>query len=214
MSLCPFGLFFLFHQKKTHNELVQQDKNIMRHPKGKKYCNTHKELQQYRDSLKLSQCPACGRVGFLICHGFLKGYSTVGQDRIVRGRRFFCSNRFRKGGCGKTFSVFLADMLLGFIVTTGILWNFLLGIEADRSPKAAWESAAGNFSIESGYRLLRRLRESQSHLRTFLLKERPPPECDSDNSLVQLIAHFKTVFPLDACPFTQFQIHFQEALLR
>jgi len=186
----------------------------MRNPKGPKYCSTDEELHQYRLSLKMIECPSCGHIGFLICHGFLWGYSPAGQEMIIRGHRYFCSNRFLKKGCGHTFSILFADMLSGFMVTATILWNFLVQIEVGLNTKAAWELVASGFCVENGYRLLRKLRIVQSRLRIFLCKERSPPFVNCEDPLLQLVAHFKTVFPLSSCPFSQFQIHFQEPLLR
>ncbi len=181
---------------------------------GKKYGITEDSLLQYRLSLKWRQCPNCSRTGLLVGHGFLRGYSATGEDRIVRGRRFFCSDRFRKTGCGRTFSVLLSDMMRGFVVTATILWQFLVQIENGVTPNAAWRAVGQEFSVESGHRLLRYLKKSQSHLRTILCRVRPPPECTSTNPLLQLTAHFRATFPLSSCPFSSFQNHFQEPLLR
>lgn len=186
----------------------------MRHPKGKKYCSTEGELHQYCLSLKWRACPKCGRIGFLIGHGFLRGYSGTGSGVIIRGRRFYCSNRYRKTGCGKTCSVLFSQMLRGFVVSAHILWSLLQGMEAGLSANAAWMALESDFCVESGHRLIRRLKASQPRLRTLLCQIRPPPYCKMINPLLQLAAHFRECFPLSSCPFSQFQEHFQESLLR
>ncbi len=185
----------------------------MRYPKGKRYFSNESELDQYRRSLKSVQCPRCGRVGFLIGHGFLVGYTEAGQEMVFRGRRFFCSNRYRRRGCGRTFSVMLADVLVGFMVRAGTLFAFLRTVAEGASRKAAWEKSAGAFSLESGYRMWRRLSEAQAHIKAMLCRQRPPPYSPSDEPLVQLLEHLQCVFPLSDCPFEEFQIRFQTPLL-
>jgi hypothetical protein len=186
----------------------------MRHSKSIKYFNTEDELNQYCELIQFKKCPFCVETGFLIRHGFLRGYSANSEETVIRGRRFFCSNRHRKTGCGRTFSVLLSDMLKGFVVTASILWHFLQHIESGDNTKVAWQKVATEFSVESGYRILRLFEQAQSRLRTMLCKEKPPPEVDTDSQVLQLVAHFQTVFPLSSCPFQNFQNHFQMGLLR
>jgi hypothetical protein len=187
----------------------------MRTPKGKRYCSNEMELDQYRLGIKDVGCPHCGQVGFLIGHGFLRGYSEFGEATVLRGRRFFCSNRYRRRGCGCTFSLLLADVLLGFMVRARTLWRFFQGVlSGGLSRKAAWEQVvSGGFSLESGYRLWYKFLEAQSHMRTLLLRQRPPPDSSTEEPLEQLFAHLHQVFPATDCPFSSFQIQFQTSLL-
>jgi len=185
----------------------------MRYPEGKRYCNTEADLHQYMLSLKLVPCPHCGRTGFLIGHGFLRGYSETEQEHVVRGRRFFCSNRHRRRGCGRTFSVLLSDVLKGFMVRANTLWNYLKKVAGGMSRRAAWEQTRKSFSRESGYRLWQRLNKAQTHIRTLLCRQRPPPASSSDEPLFQLMDHVNCVFPCASCPFSSFQGSFQSSLM-
>ncbi len=185
----------------------------MRYPKGKKYLSTEAEQYQFLLGIKWILCPHCGRVGYLNGHGFLRGYAEDGQAMVMRGRRFFCSNRYRSQGCGGTFSVLLADMLVGFMVRTRTLFAFLKGVADGLSRKAAWESAAPTFTLEGAYRLWRKLGEALPHIRTLLSRQRPPPASASAEPLVQMLEHLLGVFPSADCPFASFQAHFQVPLL-
>jgi len=50
--------------------------------------------------------------GTLIRHGFLCGFDESSpQRKTVRARRIFCSNRNARRGCGRTFSVWIADKI-------------------------------------------------------------------------------------------------------
>lgn len=186
----------------------------MRYARRRSYCSTEQELQQYGYSLKSRQCPHCGQEGFLVCHGFLRGFSATGQGVVIRGRRFLCSNRFQRSGCGRTFSVLLSEFIRAFTVTTDILWQLLTGVEKGKSIAAAWAVCAPEFAAESGHRLWKRLHGCQYRLRTALNTERPPPDCPTAVPMLQLAAHFTTVFPQSPCPFSQFQSTFQESILQ
>ncbi len=185
----------------------------MRYPVGKRYFISEGELHQFGFDLKLVQCPHCGRVGFLNGHGFLRGYGEAEQEMVIRGRRFFCSNRHQRLGCGRTFSVFFVDVLIGFMVRARTLWKFVQGVAGSLSRKASWEKSAGAFSLASGYRLWRRLTEAQARIKELLCRQRPPPYSPSEEPLVQLLDHMRCVFPLSDCPFVEFQSRFQTPLL-
>jgi hypothetical protein len=64
------------------------------------------------ERLKQTPCPHCKVVGTLIRHGYLCGFDESNpQRKTVRARRIFCSNRKARRGCGRTFSVWIADKI-------------------------------------------------------------------------------------------------------
>jgi len=198
-------------KKIAHPVLSTKTHKMRYYPKGKRYFSTKLELLQFRLELKLLQCPHCGSVGCLISHGFLWGYADDSSNVVVRGRRFYCSNRFRKRGCGRTFSVFFADILIGFVVRTETIWRFLLALLNRHSRKAAWEHAAPGFSLTSGYRLWKAFAASQFRIRTLCLGKRGPPQTTACEPLLQLIEHLRALFPTDDA-LAEFQWHFQTPL--
>ena len=164
--------------------------------------------------IKLVGCPHCRRSGALIGHGFLRGYAERSSSEVIRGRRFFCSNRALRWGCGRTFSVALMNVLGGFIVRTLTLFRFAQAVLGGLTRRAAWLCAArGTFALSSGYRLWRRLQGAQSALRTQLSREAPAPLCAGREPLAQLLAHFRAVLGEgEADLFAAFQAHAQVAL--
>jgi hypothetical protein len=62
---------------------------------------------------KQMACPHCRRTGMVVGHGLLMGYAECGSERVVRGPRLLCSQRFRwdlaeqlfgrQLGCGPIF---------------------------------------------------------------------------------------------------------------
>lgn len=171
-------------------------------------------LEQSLHRAKLTTCPHCGRVGTLIGHGKLWGYAERAGQLVVRGRRFFCSDRFRRPGCGRTFSVLVEQVLRTFTVRAGTLLGFVDAVVGGATRKAAWERvASGALSLSSGYRLWRRLGEAQAHIRTKLLSVLPPPPSNARQPWAQLLLHLEVAVPVAPCRFARFQRHFQTHLL-
>jgi hypothetical protein len=170
-------------------------------------------------AIKGVSCPHCGKVGTLNAHGWLWGYAESGSERLRRARRFFCSGRFRRSGCGRTFAVYLAHFLGSFIVLTQTLWRFAAYLVTELTIKAAWRKASQDqLSLSTGYRLAARLQGGTPALRSRLLGACPPPESQSRHPLAQLLAHFERAFAAqDAAPladgFAAFQLRYQCHLL-
>lgn len=89
-------------------------------------CSSQNELDDLLGKLKITACPHCKRVGALIRHGVLRGYEEgIVQHTTVRAQRVFCSNRNRASGCGRTFSVWIADKIKRLFLSADRLWSFL-----------------------------------------------------------------------------------------
>jgi len=175
-----------------------------------------KDLDQYRKEIKSVRCPHCGKTGWLNCHGWLRGNSEVvgdGDGRRVRGARFFCCNRGRRQGCGKTFSAMLPANMPGFSVSARILGKFIAGARKGLSRKAAWEGLRSPYSVQTAYDLWNRLRRCQSIVRTRLHRARPPPEAPSPDPLLQTIDHLEKAFPSGDGPVCEYQAFFQCSFL-
>jgi len=186
----------------------------MRTPKGIFYLSSAADFEQYKKHLKFEPCPHCRAVGFLICHGYLRGYGQSGHEKIVRGRRFFCSNRGRRRGCGRTYSVLFSGFLRRHVVPAATLWKFLRGVRRGLSRKASWEKVGLPFTVQTGYRLWKSLRRRQVWIRSRLSSSSPPPATDSTEPLFQLLDHLRYAFPSARCPIAAFQLHFQCPFMR
>ena len=175
------------------------------------YLNGPTALEAFHHNLKLRACPACAETGHLIFHGALAGYGGQGSERQKRGHRVFCSNRHRKRGCGKTFSVLFSLLLKARIIPAKLVSSFLSTVLAGACRHAAWLSVTHGFSLESGYRIWRDWALGQAYLRTWLCRKSPPPrpECIGDG-LTQTWAHLCDAFAGRPCPVAAFQEHFQQ----
>jgi len=158
-------------------------------------------------------CPHCRRIGMVVGHGLLMGYAEHGGEWLVRGRRLLCSRRFRRSGCGRTFSVLLATVLAGFVVRAGSVSRLLESVVAGGwCRKAAWEQAAPGLTLRSGYRLWARLLAVQSRVRTVLCGVGPPPASSDVRPIAQMLTHLRQVLGVTECLFAGFQLVFQRDL--
>ena len=128
-----------------------------------------------------------------------------------RGQRVFCSNRGQRGGCGRTFSMALADVLPRHTMTASLLWQWLSALLAGGSVKAAVEKLRLPFALETLYRLRRELRHGLDSVRARLYRKQSPPDSPHKDPLLQTVEHLRQVFAL--CPPAEFQLHFQHPFL-
>ena len=159
------------------------------------------------ERLKLISCPHCKVVGMLIRHGGLQGLDEISQQIVLRARRVFCSNRNARIGCGRTFSIWLADKIRRLKVTTSRLWKFL-GLAVVGSIEGAIRSLDSRLSDRTWQRIWKRFRLAQSSLRTALSNCCPVPEPPQEPTRrleSQVIAHLQAAFPNTACPIAAFQ---------
>lgn len=162
----------------------------MKCPQAKRFVTSERELELSELCLGLWPCPHCAKSGTLIGHGYLRGYAERGSELMVRGRRVFCSNRHRRAGCGRTFSVKLSTVVSGFVVSTLTLFSFATAVLGGLTRRAAWLFVAcGGLCLSSGYRLWRRLSAAQSALRARVCREAPAPASTAREPLAQLVQH-------------------------
>ncbi len=125
----------------------------------------------------------------------------------------FCSNRGQRGGCGKTFSLVLADVLPRHTLNASQVWRWLVELLAGLSVKAAVEKLRLPFALETIYRLRHRLQQGLAPVRTRLCRELSPPVSRQSQPLLQTVEHRRAGFPASACPPADFQLHFQHPWL-
>lgn len=176
------------------------------------FYRSDEEWRAIAERLKLTPCPHCRVVGALIRHGYLRGFDDGSPPRrTVRARRIFCSNRRTRPGCGKTFSVWLADKIRRLSLTTGALWRFLQRVAAG-PVRAASRAADGPLSDRTWQRIWRRFNLGQARIRTALCERCPPPELPprlpaepAPRPAAAVLAHLRAAFPDAPCPIAAFQ---------
>lgn len=173
------------------------------------------DFLEFYHQIKFVHCPHCQRTDQLILHGYLSGYDDRSSNkRITRGHRIFCSNRNRRQGCGRTFSILAAHILKNFTITTKNLWDFLNNILQGMNKFIAFSILNLPFCASTIYRLYQKINLRQNTLRTLLVKISPPPaNVPSRNPLIKTILHIKSAFGRDSNPLSAFQSYFQTSLL-
>ena len=164
--------------------------------------------------LKQQRCPHCGCAESLNRHSKLYGNDPVAvKEQALRGQRVFCCNRGQRGGCGRTFCVFLAQVLPRHTVTASWLWQLLCRLLNGGSIKSAVEMLAPPFGLETCYHLLQRLRGRLPDLRCLLCREQKAPASSQSDPLWQTVEHLQKVFAKAVCALAAFQLRFQRPLL-
>lgn len=111
------------------------------------------EFLNFRVTVRREKCVHCHRVGYIVCHGFLRGSSEDGCASSIRGQRFFCSNRHASAGCGRTFSVHWSSIIPFCFLRTQALFAFIQAlIQAKGCVHRAWLTSRFPLSLNSAYR--------------------------------------------------------------
>ena len=138
---------------------------------------------------------------------------AVANGSVVRGQRVFCSDRGRRGGCGKTFPLFFAEVLPRHSFPASMLWALLRALLDGKAIRAAAETLRLPFSLEAAYGIIRRVRRRLDGVRSWLWRERAPPPSNRTDPLLQTLEHLQTLFRSNSCALTAYQRQFQQAFL-
>lgn len=165
--------------------------------------------------LKGTPCPHCKHTGALNRHGFLKGYDEQNfKQKTIRALRVFCSNRGNARGCGRTFSVWIAEKVKRLFLDAQSLWQFLEQAVESGNKFQAFKKLGSSLSDSAPYRIWRRFAHAQSAIRTKLATLCPPPQQSTDNECTvpaqATIAHLKAACQDRALnPIAAYQAHTQ-----
>ncbi len=216
----PFSLIFLNRVPPSGSAVKKNSTNGSRFGSNGdvssafSFCARRPGVERTTFSLKQSPCPHCGCVGSLNRHSRAVGNDPKAADgEAFRGQRVYCSNRGQRGGCGRTFALFLADILPRHTLTASLVWPWLVKLLAGLSLKGAAEQLRLSFALETIYRLGRGLHRRLDGLRTRLCREQSPAASPHSDPLRQTVEHLQTVFADSPCPPADFQLRFQQPFL-
>ncbi len=179
-----------------------------------KFVRNDQGMEQALRSAKTISCVHCGRTGTLNRHDKLNGNDLRAADKqTMRGRRLWCSNRGKRGGCGRTMSIVYAHILPRCSFTSPILSKLLSALCKGSSVQAAWENENIPLHLQSLYHLLQRFRHRMGAIRSSLLNICDPPECQSTDTLIQTAAHLHCAFSSENCVVEAFQMQIQVPIM-
>jgi hypothetical protein len=159
-------------------------------------CSSQQECDELFSKLKLTPCPHCKTVGNLVKHGYLRGYDAQHLNvKTVRASRVFCSNRRANDcGCGRTFSVWIANKIKNLFLSTEQLWTFLNNAANSGNKLDAWRKLDCNLGPLAMYRIWRRFANAHAAIRTALSRICDPPQINSDSPAQLTLAHLQKAF--------------------
>ncbi len=163
-------------------------------------CSSKLELDDLYTRLKITPCPHCKTAGSLIKHGFLRGYDQNNHlNTTIRAARVFCSNRRisrggRAIGCGRTFSVWMADKIKHLFLSADDLWQFLSCAVSSGNKLDAFRKLNSGLSASAPYHIWRRFLNAQTAIRTALAGLCEPPQIVSDCPAQLTLAHLQKAF--------------------
>lgn len=123
-----------------------------------------RELDCHQDE---RQCHHCFKHDQFVSHGFV--YKQRSQSlREAIGKRLFCSNRYGRTGCGRTFQLYIREALPGHRYNTHHLFIFLDSLLKLRTVQQAYEKATGTGEPRNAWRWLNKLQAQLIRYRCVL----------------------------------------------
>lgn len=116
-------------------------------------------------------CVHCSKRNQFVSHGIIyKQRSSTVREKV--GKRIFCSNRYGRQGCGRTFQLYIAKEIPTFHYGTAHLFVFIASLLAHHCVEKAYFTATGQSAFRHAWRWLERLVKQMGTYRAFL-KSRP-----------------------------------------
>ncbi len=115
------------------------------------------------------QCGFCLKNDQFISHGVVyKQHSITDKEKV--GKRIFCSNRYGRSGCGRTFQLYIACKLPFFQYGAAHLFVFISSLLANMTIAESYIKATKQSEIEprNAWRWLNKLMIKLMDYRTFL----------------------------------------------
>lgn len=155
-------------------------------------------LEYHQEKL---ECVHCSKHDQFVSHGIVyKQRSSTIREKV--GKRIFCSNRYGRRGCGRTFQLYLSDEIPTFRYSAAHLFVFIASLLAHNSVKKSYFAATGQTSFRHAWRWLNQITKQMGTFRSFI-KSRPKITLHSFQdkvrrfqvllpALLQLSLHFKS----------------------
>ena len=162
--------------------------------------------------IKAAGCRHCQCPSAIVGHGHLRGYAASGGDRVSRGLRLLCSDRYSNQGCGATFSVHWDSVIPHCSLRTTQLLDLIRTVAASPSTHGAWFFSGSTLPITSVYRWVAKWRNRTAHIRTRLCLIVAPPGKSGDQPDPFTLQHLLAAFPQAACCIAAFQSGLQVSI--
>lgn len=139
-----------------------------------RFFETLEQIGLFVSQIKMKNCcPHCSESHFLISHGFVYKKTITTLKKII-GKRIFCSNRFNKKGCGRTFQIYLSLYIPRLHYSADELNLFTKSLISGDSISLSYTNATGALEYRNSYRWLKKLYDHTDRYRNFITKK----QCD------------------------------------
>ena len=177
----------------------------------KRYFDTFHSLERFTRELDCHQhelqCQHCARNDQFVPHDVIYKQRSQSSREAV-GKRIFCSNRYGRTGCGRTFRLYIASEIPSLRYGTAQLFVFLSALLAKLTVSAAYQQATGRSETRNAWRWLNKLDCRLINYRIFLKKHPEAPSSDKSKTrrFQILLPTIKRLFSLsNRCPCSHFQ---------
>ena len=116
------------------------------------------------------ECQHCHQNEFFVSHGIVYKQRSIDYSEKV-GKRLFCSNRYGRSGCGRTFQLYVSGELPYFRYGAAVLFVFITQIIASTSIESSYKQATNQpqlRNIRNASRWVNRLMARLGDYRSFL----------------------------------------------
>jgi len=136
-----------------------------------KYFNNIESMEAFSRSLEVHKdalhCAHCSRNDQFVSHGFVyKQRSQTLREKV--GKRIFCSNRYGRSCCGRTYRLYVAEEFPGLHYGAAHLFVFLSALMSHATIQQAYEQATGTNEPRNAWRWLNKLQVKLFEYRRFL----------------------------------------------
>ncbi len=121
-------------------------------------------LNYHQDKLA---CTHCTKNDQFVSHGIIyKQRSSTFSEKV--GKRIFCSNRYGRKGCGRTFQLFVASEIPCFRYGAAHLFIFITALLENSTICDAYHQATGQSEYRNAWRWLKKILLNISEYRSYL----------------------------------------------
>ena len=110
-------------------------------------------LDYYQDEL---ECSHCLKNDQFVSHSIVYKQRSMTLSEPV-GKRIFCSNRYGRSGCGRTFQLYVADELPSYQYSAAHLFIFVASLLENLTVPESYEKATGQSESRNAWRWINKL---------------------------------------------------------
>lgn len=185
----------------------------------KRFYPDFESIQAFTHSLDYHQseleCTHCLKRDQFVSHGIIyKQRSSARGEKV--GKRLFCSNRYGRSGCGRTFQLYIAAEVPAHRYGAAHLLAFIVALLAKVPISEAYHQATGQLEPRNAWRWLKRLMFKLSDYRSFLKYRKSElfhSFHSSNHSLQHLLPTLARLFSLTNNGCLHYQMDQQHAFL-